>query len=68
MRRLGSWFRLREVEPSFKEFDTSRMDACSSFKEFIHSSAIMCLGLMSIKPDVGYKKSFPACFFRVMPV
>jgi hypothetical protein len=35
----SSWFRFREVEPSFKEF--------------LASPAMMCLGLMSIKPDMG---------------
>jgi hypothetical protein len=38
-RKWGSRFRLEEVEPSFKEF--------------LASSAMMRLVLMSIKPDVG---------------
>jgi hypothetical protein len=38
-RKWGSLFRLVEVEPSFKEF--------------LASPAMMCLGLLSIKPDVG---------------
>jgi hypothetical protein len=55
MRKWGSWFRLGEVEPSFKEF--------------LASPAIMHLGLVSIKPDVGCTKLFPACYFlRVMPL
>jgi hypothetical protein len=54
-RKWGSWFRLGEVEPSFKEFLTS--------------PAMMHLGLMSIKPDVDSTKSFPAFYFlRVMPL
>jgi hypothetical protein len=55
MRKWGSWFRFREVEPSFKEF--------------LASHAMMRLGLLSIKPDLGHTKSFPACYFlRVMPL
>jgi hypothetical protein len=48
-RKKGSWFRLIEVEPSFKEF--------------LASPAMMRLGLMSIKFDVGCRKFFPACYF-----
>jgi hypothetical protein len=51
--KWGSWFRLGEVEPSFKGF--------------LASPAMMRLGLVSIKPDVGCTKLFPACYFlRVM--
>jgi hypothetical protein len=51
-RKWGSWFRLGEVEPDFKEF--------------LASPAMMHLGLLSKKPDVGHTKSFPACnFLRV---
>jgi hypothetical protein len=54
-RKWGSWFRIGEVEPSFKEF--------------LASPALMRLGLLSIKPEVGSTKSFPACYFlRVMPL
>jgi hypothetical protein len=49
MRKWGSWFRLGQVEPSFKEF--------------LVSFAMMCLGFWSIKPDVDCAKSFPACYF-----
>jgi hypothetical protein len=52
---MGFSVRLGEVEPSFKEF--------------LASPAMMCLGLMSIKPEEGRTKSFPACYFlRVMPL
>jgi hypothetical protein len=52
-RKWGSWFRHGEVE--------------LSFKEFVASPAMMRLGLMSIKPEVGYTKSFPVCYFlRIM--
>jgi hypothetical protein len=34
-----------------------------SFKEFLAFPAMMRLGLVSIKPDVGRAKSFPACYF-----
>jgi hypothetical protein len=55
MRKWGSWFSFRKVEPSFKEF--------------LASPAMMHLGLMSIKPDVGCTKSFSACYsLRVMPL
>jgi hypothetical protein len=37
-RKRGSWFRLGEIEPSFKEF--------------LASLAMMGLGLVTIKPDV----------------
>jgi hypothetical protein len=54
-RRWGSRFRLGEVEPSFKEF--------------LASPVMMCLGMLSNKPDVGCTKFFPACYFlRVMPL
>jgi hypothetical protein len=54
-KKWGSQFRLGEVGPSFKEF--------------LASPAMMRLGLVSIKPDVGCTKSFPACYFlRVMPL
>jgi hypothetical protein len=49
----GSQFRLGEVE--------------ISFKEYIASTTMMRLGLLSIKPGVCHKKSFPTCYFlRVM--
>jgi hypothetical protein len=55
MRIWSSCFRLREVEPSFKEF--------------VASPAMMHLGLLSIKPDVGGTKLFQACYFvRFMPL
>jgi hypothetical protein len=55
MRKRGSWFMLGEVE--------------SNFKEFLASPAMMRLGLVSIKPDMGYTKLFPACYcLRVMPL
>jgi hypothetical protein len=55
IRKLGSRFRLGEVEPSFKEF--------------LASPEMMHLGLLSINPYVGCTKSFPACYFlRVMPL
>jgi hypothetical protein len=55
MRKWGSWIRLGEVE--------------LSFKEFLASNARMHLGLLSIEPDVGRKKSFPVCYFlRVIPI
>jgi hypothetical protein len=41
-RKWGSRFRLGEVEPSFKGF--------------LASTAMMRLGLMPIKPDIGHKK------------
>jgi hypothetical protein len=55
MRKWGSWFRLGEVEPSFKEF--------------LASPAMMRLDLILIKTNVVRTKSFPACYFlRVMPL
>jgi hypothetical protein len=42
-------YRLREVEPSFKEF--------------LASPGMMHLGLVSIKADFGHIKLFPACYF-----
>jgi hypothetical protein len=54
-RRKGvfSWFRLGVIEPSFKEF--------------LCSPTMIRLVLVSIKPDVVCKKSFPICYFlRVM--
>jgi hypothetical protein len=52
-KKWDSWFRLGEEEPSFKAF--------------LASPTIICLGLMSIKPDLGRTKLFPACFLRVTP-
>jgi hypothetical protein len=43
---LHSQFILREVEPSFKRF--------------LASPVMMYVGLVSIKPDLGHKKLFPA--------
>jgi hypothetical protein len=55
MRKWGSWFRLRESEPSFKEF--------------LGSPTIMHLGLFSIKPEVGCTKLIsPFYLLRVMPL
>jgi hypothetical protein len=48
-RKWGSRFRLGDVEPNFKEF--------------LASPSMMHLGLMPIKPEVGFTKSFPACNF-----
>jgi hypothetical protein len=42
------------------------MDAFPSFKKFLDSPAMMRLGLMSIKPDVGRTKSFPDCYFLAL--
>jgi hypothetical protein len=54
-RKWGSQYKLGEVE--------------SSFKEFLASPTMMGLGLVSIKPEMGCTKSFPACYFvRVMPL
>jgi hypothetical protein len=49
IRKWGSQFRFVEVEPSFKEF--------------LASPAMMHLGLLSIKPDVGCTKFLPDCYF-----
>jgi hypothetical protein len=67
-RKWGSQFRLGEVKPSFKEFLASlARDAFPSFKKILASPAMICLGLMSINPDVGCKKLFPAFhFLRIM--
>jgi hypothetical protein len=77
-RKWGSWFKLREVEPSFKEFLASPArirfqilrrflllphNAFPSFKAFLAYATMMRLWLLSIKPDVGCKKSFPADYF-----
>jgi hypothetical protein len=61
---------LGAVEPSFKEFLASPcMDVFPSLKEFLASPAMMRLGLLSIKLDIGHTKLFPACyFFRVMTI
>jgi hypothetical protein len=48
-RKWGSQFSLGEVEPSFNEF--------------FDSPTMMHLGFLSIKPDVGRTKLFPACYF-----
>jgi hypothetical protein len=48
-RKWGSWFRLGEVEPCFKEF--------------LASPAMMRFRLMSIKPNVGHTKLFPTCYY-----
>jgi hypothetical protein len=42
--------RLGEVEPSFKKF--------------LASPSMICLGLISIEPEVGLTKLFPACLFK----
>jgi hypothetical protein len=34
-----------------------------SFKEFLASPEMMHLWVMSIKPEMGCTKSFPACYF-----
>jgi hypothetical protein len=42
-RKRGSWLMLGDAEPSFKE---SRRDEFSSFKEFLSSPAMICLGVV----------------------
>jgi hypothetical protein len=69
-RKWGSRFRLGEVEPSVKEDSCfSRMDVFSSVKEFHASCAMISIGLLSVKHNVGHTELFPACYFlRVMPL
>ena len=61
---------LGEGEPSFKEFLAS--PAKCVLGKFLGVSCFSrndAFGLMSIKPDVGRTKSFPACYFSVaMPL
>jgi hypothetical protein len=68
MKKWDSWCWLGKVEPSFKDLLTSPAYAFPSFNKFLASPPMMRLGLLSIKPDLGYIKLFPACYFlRVMP-
>jgi hypothetical protein len=36
----------------------------SSFKKFITSNVMIRLGLIQVKPDLGFKKDFPTCYFE----
>jgi hypothetical protein len=58
-RKWCSWFILGDV--GFYYF--SRTDAFPISKKLLASPAMMLVGLLSIKPDAGHTKSFPACFF-----
>ena len=60
---MDSRFKLKEVEPSLKEFLASPTN-CVLFKLLgasCFSREKVAFGLMSIKHDVGRTKSFPAC-------